>query len=131
MCAPMLDVIASPDLDLYDCVTMATNVALFVGVGFPLWAIGLLFERVISALDRGGIHSVVARYSIGTLCMLIGTAINLAVCGASRCRRRRCSGSTTSARAGCRRATASTAMQRKQLKLQALFLVAVGLGLRL
>ena len=54
---------SSPDLDLYDCVTMATNVALFVGVGFPLWAIGLLFSsRVISALDRGGIHSVVARY---------------------------------------------------------------------
>ena len=133
MCAPMLDVIASPDLDLYDCVTMATNVALFVGVGFPLWAIGLLFSsRVISALDRGGIHSVVARYSIGTLCMLIGTAINLAVCGVLTMPAQALLGLDDDVGSGWLPAgDGLDAMQRKQLKLQALFLVAVGLGLRL
>ena len=108
-------------------------VALFVGVGFPLWAIGLLFSsRVISALDRGGIHSVVARYSIGTLCMLIGTAINLAVCGVLTMPAQALLGLDDDVGSGWLPAgDGLDAMQRKQLKLQALFLVAVGLGLRL
>ena len=131
-CAPMLDIIASPDLDLYECVTMVTNVAVFVGVGFPLWAISLQFaSRVASALDRGGIRSAVARYSIGMIVILIGISINMAVCGVLTMPAQALLGLDDVGSGWLPAGDGLDTNQRKQLKLQALFLVAVGLGLRL
>ena len=63
--------------------------------------------------------------------MLIGTAINLAVCGVLTMPAQALLGLDDVGSGWLPAGDGLDTMQRKQLKLQALFLVAVGLGLRL
>ena len=123
-----LDVIASPETSLITCFDMVTNMAVTVGVGFPIVAIILRFSsKVVTALDRGGLHSLTIRYAIGVLIMSVLGSLNLAVCGAlAQPVQIFIQG------AGYQPATDSLDKpQRQQLKLQALCLGAVWAGLRL
>ena len=107
---------------------MVTNMAVAVGVGFPLWAIILRFSsKVVTALNRGGLHSLTIRYAIGVLIMCFLFSLMGPVCSAlAQPVQIFIQG------AGYQPATDSLDKpQRQQLKLQALCCGAAWAGLRL
>ena len=107
---------------------MMTNMVLTVAVGFPMVAIILRFSsKVVTAIDRGGLHSLTIRYAIGVLIMSVLCSLSMAVCGALAQPVQ-----VFLQGAGYQPATDSLDKpQRQQLKLQALCFCAVWAGLRL